>query len=127
MVLCLCACGGSKNDVVGTYTFTETNAVGLQISWSLELKEDGTYALSETNDFLGTVTYAGTSYTAEDGVVSCGSMTEGPAYYVWANPAGFTATLNADGTFTPDQEGLEAVSTEALDGMLEAASAEPET
>lgn len=124
MALCLCACGGSKNDVAGTYTFNETNVNGMEIAWTLELAEDGTYTLSESNVLLGTMSYAGTTYTAEDNVVTCGAMTSGPAFYVWANPAGFTATLNADGTFTPDQEGLEGVETDALAGILEAASGE---
>lgn len=125
MVLCLCACGGSKNDAAGSYTFSETNMNGLEIQWTLELKEDGSYDLHEVNAIVGEITYPGTSYTVEDGVVSCGAMTSGPAFYVWANPAGFTATLNADGTFTPDQEGLEGVETDALAGILEAASGEP--
>ena len=152
MALCLCACGAKEETPVveaapvaaapaaapdasapgaapvasaaGTYTFSEVNVNGMEIDWTLELAENGTYTLSETNDLLGTVAYVGTAYTVEGDVVTCGAMESGPAFYVWANPAGFTATLNADGTFTPDQEGLEGVETDALAGILAAASGE---
>ena len=112
-------------DVAGTYTFNETNVNGLEIAWTLELNADGTYKLSEDNAFTDTMSYTGNSYTANGNVVSCGPMNEnGPAFYVWADPAGFTATLNADGTFTPDQEGKEPTMNGELPEGLLAASGE---
>ena len=152
MVLGLCACGAKEEapaveaapaaapaaapvaaapvaaapaaSAAGAYTFTETNMNGLEILWTLTLNADGSYVLNEKNDLVGNLDYMGTTYSVEGDVVTCGVMTSGPAFYVWANPDGFTATLNADGTFTPDQEGLEGVETDALAGILEAASGE---
>lgn len=111
--------------VAGTYTFNETNVNGLEISWTLELNTDGTYKLSEDNAFTDTMSYTGNNYTANGNVVNCGPMNEsGPAFYVWADPAGFTVTLNADGTFTPDQEGKEPTMNGELPEGLLAASGE---
>ena len=84
-----------------TYTFTETNGFGLTINWSLVLNADGTYVLTEVNDFVGEMSYQGTEYSIDGDTVTCGAMVEGPGMFEWANPAGFSATLNADGTFAP--------------------------
>ena len=84
-----------------TYTLTETNSFGLTINWTLTLNEDGTYVLTEINDFVGELSYEGTEYTIDGDTVICGAMVSGPEMFEWANPAGFSATLNSDGTFTP--------------------------
>lgn len=84
----------------GTYTYTETNVYGLEILWTLELSEDGTYALTEDNVVAGVVTYTGT-YTANGDIITCGPMAEvGPPVYDWSNPAGFTVTVSGAG-FVP--------------------------
>ena len=83
------------------YTYDEVNGFGLAIAWTLTLNDDGTYVLAEVNDFVGEMAYQGTEYSIDGDTVTCGAMVEGPDQFDWANPAGFTATLNADGTFTP--------------------------
>lgn len=86
--------------VAGTYTYTEVNVYTLEILWTLQLNEDGTYALTEENMVAGVVTYTGT-YTADGSVVTCGPMAEaGPPVYDWSNPAGFVVTVSGDG-FVP--------------------------
>ena len=65
--------GGASTEISGTFTLDETNAVGMDISWTLELKGDGTYALSEegvvSKTYTGKFTYNGT-------YVSCGPINE---------------------------------------------------
>lgn len=114
LVLCLCvpalasaepaasgeASGEASGSVAGTYTYTEVNAYSLEILWTLELTDDGAYALTEENVVAGVVTYTGT-YTADGSVVTCGPMAEdGPPVYDWSNPAGFVVTVSGEG-FVP--------------------------
>ncbi len=95
--------------VAGTYTYNEVNAYSLEILWTLELTDDGAYALTEENVVAGVVTYTGT-YTADGNVVTCGPMAEiGPPVYDWSNPAGFVVTVSGEG-FVP---GAQAASAEA--------------
>ena len=90
------ASGEPSGSVAGTYTYDETNVFGLEIAWTLVLNEDGTYALSEENIVAGFATYTGT-YTAAGSVITCGPMAEdGPGYYDWADPAGFTVTVSGE-------------------------------
>ena len=97
------ASGEASGSVAGTYTYTEINAYSLEILWTLDLADDGTYALTEENLVAGVVTYTGT-YTAYGDVIVCGPMAEvGPPVYDWSNPAGFNVTLTADG-FVPGGE-----------------------
>lgn len=84
-----------------SYTYTEVNGFGLSIDWTLVLKADGGYVLTEVNDFVGELSYEGTEYTLEGDTVVCGAMVSGPGMFEWADPKGFTATINADGTFAP--------------------------
>ncbi len=85
----------------GMYAYSETNAFGMAIDWTLLLNDDGTYVLSEVNDIVGQMSYDGTAYTQDGDTVVCEAMVSGPAVFDWADPAGFTVTLNGDGTFTP--------------------------
>lgn len=64
--------------VAGTYTFVES-AMGGQVTvpWTLELREDDTYTLTEENAFMGTQVYEGT-YTSEDGVIVTGPFENDP-------------------------------------------------
>lgn len=91
---------GAASVEAGTYTYTETNDFGLEIVWTLVLKEDGTYTLSESNALMGDVSYEGTTWTSSGNTVTCGAMVEGPAIYAWANPAGFRATIDGE-SFMP--------------------------
>ena len=84
----------------GTYTYTETNPMGLAINWTLVLNEDGTYVLTEVNDFVGEVSYQGSSWEAKGNTVTCGAMASAPAISEWAKAEGFTATIEGE-TFTP--------------------------
>lgn len=61
-----------ENNVAGVYTFEEA-AMGGQftVPWTLELREDGTYTITEENPFMGTNTYEGT-YMVEGDVVITG-------------------------------------------------------
>ncbi len=65
--------GEAKVDVVGIYTLDEVNMAGMEIHWTLELKADNTYALSEEG--VVSATYTGT-YTADGTTVSCGPINE---------------------------------------------------
>lgn len=85
-----------KGDTAGDATYTYTD----DFPWTLVLKADGTYSLSEANPFFGTKTYTGT-YTQDGNSVAIGPMTPAPGQFKWANPAGFTVTLDGE-NFTPD-------------------------
>lgn len=64
--------------VAGNYTFEEQAMGGaFTVPWKLELKEDGTYVLTEENPVQGTLTYEG-SYILEGDVVVTGPF-EGAA------------------------------------------------
>lgn len=84
----------------GTYTYEETNPMGLSIQWTLVLNEDGTYVLTEVNDFVGEVSYEGTQWSSEGSTVTCGTMASAPAISDWAKAEGFTATIDGE-TFAP--------------------------
>lgn len=59
-------------DVTGTYHFDESAMNGaFTVPWTLELRADGTYTITEENPFMGTLTYEG-EYTYGDGVVTTG-------------------------------------------------------
>ena len=92
----------------GTYTYSEENQFGLAVAWTLKLNEDGTYVLSEKNEIVGEKSYEGTSYTVDGNTVICGAMVSGPDLFDWANPEGFTATIDGD-TFAPVVESAESV------------------
>lgn len=91
--------GGTGTDVTGTYTLSEVNAMGMAIDWTLELKADGTYVLSESG--IMEKSYTG-SYTNDGTTVSCGPINEadGPRGDAFAEDAGWYSvwTVNADGT-----------------------------
>ena len=84
----------------GTYTYNEVNPAGLSIVWTLELKADGTYTLSEVNDFVGEMSYEGTAWSIADGIVTCGAMVTAPGFSSWAFASGFKAALDGN-TFAP--------------------------
>lgn len=66
------------SSVSGTYTFEETAMGGaFTVVWTLELKEDGSYVLTEGNEAMGDTVYEGT-YTMEDGVVVTGPFEQEP-------------------------------------------------
>ena len=90
----------AASNVAGEYAYNETNAYGLDIAWTLVLDEDGNYALTEENTVAGVATYTGT-YTVDGETIVCGPMNEdGPGVYDWADPAGYSVTLDGAG-FTP--------------------------
>ena len=89
-----------EGNVVATYTYKETNGMGLEITWTLVLKDNGTYTLTEVNAFVGEVTYEGTSYTQNGDTITCGAMTSAPAISDWAKAEGFTVTIDGE-TFAP--------------------------
>lgn len=64
--------------VAGTYTFEES-AMGGQfvVPWTLELRDDDTYTLTEENAFMGQQVYEGT-YTYEDGILITGPFENDP-------------------------------------------------
>ncbi len=70
------------------YTFNENNGF-MDIAWELLLRADGTYALTE----VGRDTYEGESYTIDGNTVTCGPMINAPLMFTWANPEGFTVTI----------------------------------
>ena len=83
----------SKAPVI--YTLKENNGF-MDIEWELELRDDGTYALTENNRD----TYVG-PYTIEGAQVICGAMTDvKPQLFDWCNPEGFTVMIDGS-TFAP--------------------------
>lgn len=101
--------------VAGTYTFEES-AMGGQftVPWKLELRDDGTYTITEENPFMGTSTYEGT-YTVENGVVITGPF-EGAAPLAtffesdksckWTLDGDICVPVNYDPNAAPDLGGL---------------------
>lgn len=87
---------GPEDDTAGDATYTYAD----DFPWTLVLKADGTYSLTEANPFFGSKTYTGT-YTQDGNSVAIGPMTPAPGMFKWANPAGFTVTLDGE-TFTPN-------------------------
>lgn len=87
---------GESTSVAGTYALHETNAVGMEIDWTLTLNEDGTYVLSESG--VVEKSYTG-SYKAADGYVSCGPINEadGPRGDTFGEDRGWISvwTVNA--------------------------------
>ena len=77
------------------YTLQENNGF-IDISWELLLRADGTYALTE----VGRDVYEGESYTIDGNTVTCGPMINAPLMFTWANPEGFTVTIEGP-EFTP--------------------------
>lgn len=88
------------------FTYNETNDYGLSSVWTLELKPDGTYVVSESNEFVGDQSYTGDTYTIDGDTVVCGPLTgEKPGIANWtSNENGFTVTIDGD-TFTPVDDG----------------------
>lgn len=78
----------------GIYTYKENNGF-MDISWELELRDDGSYALTE----VGRDTYVGESCTQDGDTIVCGPMLNAPLLFTWANPEGFTVTVDGS-TFT---------------------------
>ena len=87
----------SYEEVAGTYTLDEVNGAGMEVHWTLELKTDGTYSLSETGPVSRT--YTG-KYVAIDGNISCGPINEeeGPRGDAFGDGWISVWTLNANGT-----------------------------
>jgi len=65
--------GDKPIDCVGIYTLNEVNAVGMEITWTLELRADNTYVLSEAG--VVEMSYTG-SYTFDGEYASCGPINE---------------------------------------------------
>lgn len=60
----------ADGSVAGTYTFEESVMGGqFTVPWTLELREDDTYTLTEDNAVMGQQVYEGT-YTCEEGVIT---------------------------------------------------------
>ncbi|MGN1148212.1 MAG: alpha/beta hydrolase fold domain-containing protein [Lachnospiraceae bacterium] len=63
--------------VAGTYSFEESAMGGaFTVPWTLVLKEDGTYTLTEENPFMGVLEHKGT-YTYDGEIVTTGPFEEG--------------------------------------------------
>lgn len=86
---------GTMSKAPTVYTLTENNGF-MDISWELELRNDGSYALTE----VGRDTYVGESYTQDGDTIVCGPMLNAPLMFTWANPEGFTVTVDGS-TFAP--------------------------
>lgn len=86
---------GTLTKAAVVYTLDENNGF-MDISWELELRDDGSYALTE----VGRDTYVGESYTQDGDTIVCGPMINAPLMFTWSNPEGFTVTIDGS-TFTP--------------------------
>lgn len=87
------------------YTFEEEKAdTGITLTWTLLLKGDGSFVLTEINpNFNDPKVYHGSEYEIDGNTVRCGHMEDGPAMGDWAvETDGFTVTIDTENlTFEP--------------------------
>ena len=86
---------GTLSKAPEVYTLDEFNGF-MNISWELELREDGSYALTEVDRDI----YMGESYTRDGDTIVCGPMRNAPLLFTWADPEGFTVMIDGS-TFVP--------------------------
>ncbi len=117
----------SVSDVAGTYTYEESVQAMMEftVDWTLELSEDGTYALTEDNPNTGVTVYSG-EYTVEDAyegyMVTAGEYTSDTGR---TPEAGFfnadgSSVWNVfeDGTMNPQEAESPADASEADDAAI---------
>ena len=75
--------------------------VDAHILWTLTIREDGSFTLTEDNPFGGLSEYAGEEAVIEDDQIVCGPMDPAPGAGDWAFPDGFTVSITGEGTFEP--------------------------
>jgi hypothetical protein len=84
-----------------SYTYSQPTDKGFEILWTLELSSDGTYILTEDNEYAGVKSYNGESYTIDGNTLTCGAMVDTlPGMFEWNDPNGFIVTIDGD-EFTP--------------------------
>ncbi len=74
------------------------------MTWTLELKSDGSFVLTEINpNFTDPKVYHGSEYEIDGDTVRCGHMEDGPAMGDWAvETDGFTVIIDTEAlTFEP--------------------------
>ncbi len=78
------------NTGVGSYSFTEIAMNGaLEIPFSIELNEDGSFAITEHNPMKGDIVYSGGSYEWKDTYFTTGAFqSEAMPEAAWFNPDG---------------------------------------
>ena len=105
-------------DVTGTYHFDESAMNGaFTVSWTLELRADGTYTITEENPFMGTLSYEG-EYTYGDGVVTTGPFEgEPPVADFFAEDKSCQWRLEGEGCVPVNYAGGEAAGAESEDGL----------
>ena len=96
---------GHELEEVTVYTFEEEKAdTGITLTWTLLLKGDGSFVLTEINpNFNDPKVYHGSEYEIDGNTVKCGHMEDGPAMGDWAvETDGFTVTIDEENlTFEP--------------------------
>ena len=121
MCLCLFAACGNETPVsapaeptpeptpeivegVGTYSFTEIAMNGaLEIPFTVELKEDGSFTITEANPMKGDVVYRGAEFEWKDTYFTTGAFTaEAMPEASWFNADGSCVwIITGEGTVTP--------------------------
>lgn len=96
---------GFDLEEVVVYTFEEEKAdTGITLTWTLLLKGDGSFVLTEINpNFNDPKVYHGSEYEMDGNTVNCGHMEDGPAMGDWAvETNGFTVVIDPENlTFEP--------------------------
>lgn len=116
LLLTLCLAMAGLCALAEEYTFDEAAMGGaFTVPWVLELREDGTYKITEKNPFMGDQVYEG-EYTQEDGVIVTGAF-EGnpPQASFFAADKTCRWVLNDDGTCVPVDYSADAAPQ--LDGL----------
>lgn len=139
MLLALAACGGTRrvapgadsaaagqSGVTGSYTFEEA-AMGGQFTvlWILELREDGTYTITEDNPVMGINTYEG-EYAVDGDVISTGPFEGDPPVATffaadkscrWRLEGSTCVPVNYDADAVPNLGGLPGTTSDAAEGV----------
>lgn len=95
---------GYELQEVVLYTFEEEKDTGITLTWTLLLKEDGSFVLTEINpNFNDPKVYHGSEYEIDGNNVHCGHMEDGPAMGDWAvETNGFNVIIDTETlTFEP--------------------------
>lgn len=90
----------AAEDQVFTYDDVKED-MNVTFVWTLTVKADGSFTLTEDNPFIGLKEYAGTEAKVEGDQIICGAMDPAPEKGDWAFPEGFTVQITGEGTFEP--------------------------
>lgn len=94
--------GGPQASAEQVFTYDDVKEdMNVTFVWTLTIKEDGSFTLTEDNPFIGLKEYAGKEAKIEGNQIICGPMDPAPDQGDWAFPDGFTVEIDGEGTFKP--------------------------